>query len=91
VASSNVTSLPEEVGDAAVVFDPYDDTQIADAIEQMWRDDALRTELAARGHARVARYSWDKTARTFRAHYRRIAGAPLTAEDESLLAEPTDY
>ena len=91
VASSNVTSLPEEVGDAALVFDPYDESQIADALERLWSDEELRTELAVRGHARVARYSWDKTARTFRAYYRHIAGSPLTEEDRTLLAEPTDY
>lgn len=91
VASSNVTSLPEEVGDAALVFDPHDESAIADALARLWQDESLCAELAARGRARVARYSWDKTARTFRACYRRLAGSPLTEEDSTMLVEPTDY
>jgi glycosyltransferase involved in cell wall biosynthesis len=91
VACSNVTSLPEEVGDAALTFDPCDEEQIALALGRLWQDESLRDELAARGRARVARYSWDKTARIFRAHYRLLAGSALTEEDQAILAEPTDY
>lgn len=41
-----------------------------------------------RGHERVAKLSWEGTARTFRAHYRRIACRTLTEEDHGLLATP---
>lgn len=91
VACSNVTSLPEEVGDAAITFDPYDESQIADALRRVWQDAALRAELVAKGRARVARYSWEKTAKVFRAYYRLLAGATLTQEDDALMVEPTDY
>lgn len=91
VCCSNVTSLPEQVGDAAVVFDPYDIDSIADAMEALWTDPELREALAARGRERIGGYSWDRVARTFRAHYRRIGGRQLSQDDQRLLARPTDF
>lgn len=88
-ACSNVTSLPAQAGDAALVFDPRDVAQIADAVARLWTDPALGDELARRGKANVFRFSWDRTARMFRAHYRRIAGRPLDSDDRALLeSEP---
>lgn len=85
IACSNVTALPEQAGDAALVFDPDRPEEMADAIARLWTDGALREQLAARGRARVGRYSWERTARIFRAHYRRIGGRPLGDEDRELL------
>jgi hypothetical protein len=59
---------------------------MADALFRLWTDGALRATLAARGKERVSRFSWERTARTFRAHYRRIGRRPLTGEDRRLLA-----
>jgi glycosyltransferase involved in cell wall biosynthesis len=87
VACSNVTSLPEQVGDAAVVFDPHDTAAIADAIERVWSVEELRSELIRRGRETVGRLSWTRTARHFLALYRRIAGAELSEEDRLLLTE----
>lgn len=80
-ACSSVTSLPEQAGDAALVFDPHDPDAMAAAIFSLWTDERLRRTLVERGRERVARFTWERTARTFRAHYRRIAGRPLTDED----------
>lgn len=89
-ACSNVTSLPDQAGDAALVFDPHDPVAIADAIGRIWTDEALRAALVDRGRRRVGEYSWPRTARIFRAHYRRIAGRTLSDEDHHLLSlEPT--
>jgi glycosyltransferase involved in cell wall biosynthesis len=87
-ACSSATSLPEQAGDAALVFDPDQPEQIAAAIERLWTDDSLCTSLVEKGHERVKAFSWEKTARIFRAHYRRIGGRELTAEDRELLEEP---
>ncbi len=87
-ACSNVTSLPRQAGDAALLFDPDRHDQIADAVVRLWTDGELRAVLADRGKHNVARFSWDRTARTFRAHYRRIGGEPLTPEDQALVSEP---
>ena len=89
VAASNATVLPEVAGDAALCFDPSDTRAMADAIARIWTDEELRSSLRARGLARVANLSWDRTARTFRALYRKVAGRGLTAEDHVLLAPPT--
>lgn len=72
VACSNVTSLPEQVGDAAVIFDPREPDQIAQAIRRVWLEDDLRSTLVARGLERLAGLSWERTAGTFCDHYRRL-------------------
>ena len=60
VAASTAGSLPEVVGDAAVLFDPHDPAAIAAGVtESLQRAD----ELAASGRARAALYTWDATAR----------------------------
>ncbi|MFN8629646.1 MAG: glycosyltransferase family 1 protein [Chloroflexota bacterium] len=90
-ACSNVTSLPEQAGDAALLFDPDDVPGMAESIERLWTDAALRAVLIARGSARVSRLSWDRTARIFRAHYRRIAGRQLSEQDEALVAPTAGF
>lgn len=87
-ACSRVTSLPEQAGDAALLFDPDDEQEMAEAIGRLWRDGELRRELVERGRRRVAAYSWERTARLFRAHYRRLTGRRLEAADERLLNSP---
>ena len=91
VACSNVTSLPEQVGDAAVVFDPLDEQDMAQGIERVWTDASLRTELIRRGSENIGRFSWDRTARTFRAYYRQLADRPLTPEDIALLSRTAEF
>jgi glycosyltransferase involved in cell wall biosynthesis len=88
VACSNVTSLPAQAEDAALIFNPDQPEEIADAILRLWTDESLRQLLSERGRKNVARYSWEHTARIFRAHYRRIAERPLTEEDRTLLTAP---
>lgn len=87
-ACSNVTSLPEQAGNAALLFDPDDPESMAQAVERLWSDEELRRELGERGRRRVAKFSWERTARLFRAHYRRLAGRELSDKDRELLAAP---
>jgi len=56
VAVSNVYGMPEQVGDAALLFDPESDDEIARVMLRLWRDDDLCEELAARGKERVKRF-----------------------------------
>ena len=88
VASSSATSLPDLVGDAGLLFDPTEPDQIADTVLRLWRDPVLRLTLAERGRERGAQFSFDHTARLFRAHYRRLGGRSLSEEDRILLAGP---
>jgi glycosyltransferase involved in cell wall biosynthesis len=63
VLTSNTSSLPELVGDAAVLVDPHDEGSIADGLASLVTDTALRERLRAAGLRRAARYDWDETAR----------------------------
>jgi glycosyltransferase involved in cell wall biosynthesis len=88
VACSRVTSLPDQLAGAGLLFDPDDPKDMALAVMQLWQDDRLRQDFAAKGAARLRQFSWERTARHFRAIYRRLVGAKLDAEDEQLLSAP---
>ncbi len=64
VITSNVTSLPEVAGDAALLVDPANSRDIAQAIVQIMEDAGLRQKLTEKGLKRAALYTWDRTART---------------------------
>ena len=70
VVTSNVSSLPEVVGDAAVMIDPYDADAIADGIRRVLTDTDLRAQLVRRGVERARDYSWERSV----GHVRRIYG-----------------
>lgn len=61
VITSNVSSLPEVVGDAALLIDPLDAQSIADAMYRVLTDAALRADLVRRGHERVKAFSWERS------------------------------
>jgi glycosyltransferase involved in cell wall biosynthesis len=63
VITSDVSSLPEVVGDAALRVNPLDVDNIASAIKNLWHDAALRSDLRARGLARAQTFTWEVTAR----------------------------
>jgi len=71
VACSNVSALPEVAGEAALLFDPYDDAAIASAIDRLLADRELASELVARGRERCAQLTWERTAAATLASYRR--------------------
>jgi len=62
VVSSNLSALPEVVGDAAVLVDPYNVEAIAWGIRCVVEDSALRQTLYHRGLARAKRFTWEQTA-----------------------------
>lgn len=88
VACSNISFLPDLTAGAALLFDPRQAESLDDAINRLWTDEGLRRTLAEKGRARSRDFSWAHTARIFRAHYRRLAARPLTADDHALLASP---
>jgi glycosyltransferase involved in cell wall biosynthesis len=71
VAASNSASIPEVVGDAAVLFDPHDPADIARGVLEAL-DDATR--LAARGRARAASFTWSRCAAIHEEVYRALGG-----------------
>ncbi len=63
VVASNVSSLPEVVGDAGILVDPTDETALAAALTRMADSADLRADLRARGLARARLFSWERCAR----------------------------
>ena len=62
VCAANVSSIPEVVGDAALLFDPRDPDDIARQLQRLLQDSALRQQLVARGRQRARQFSWDDAA-----------------------------
>jgi glycosyltransferase involved in cell wall biosynthesis len=60
--TSNLSSLPEVAGDAALYVDPRDEAAIAAALERLLRSPGERAKLGARGRARAAEFGWERVA-----------------------------
>ena len=60
--TSNVTSMPEIAGDAALIVDPFSTESIADAMQQIANNENLRQELIQKGRIRKQNFSWQKSA-----------------------------
>ena len=73
VVTSTGSSLPEVAGEAAVLVDPLSSESIADGLERVLRDGALRDRLVQAGFVRAAAYSWDDTARSTAEVFREVA------------------
>jgi glycosyltransferase involved in cell wall biosynthesis len=85
VACSDATALPDQVRDAALLFDPTDTISIADAIARIATDGMLRDQLRSKAYRRLQDFDWERTAKAYRAVYRRAAHRRLTEEDQWLL------
>jgi glycosyltransferase involved in cell wall biosynthesis len=72
VVTSNVSSLPEVAGDAALQVNPYDIEAITDAIRQLINDSTLRATLTERGYEQIKRFTWESSARQLQAVYRDL-------------------
>jgi glycosyltransferase involved in cell wall biosynthesis len=63
VVCSNLSSMPEVAGDAALLFDPYDEEDMSAKLQKLVEDDLLRSDLVAKGFNRAKIFSWTSTAR----------------------------
>jgi len=63
VITSNVSSLPEVAGDAAVLVDPRSEAELVKALQRVLGSAALRAEMAGRGRNRVERFRWELCAK----------------------------
>ena len=74
VITSNVSSLPEIAGSAALLVDPHDTPALVEAIRCVILDPTNRARLRAEGLLRAKDFSWDKTAEATFAVYQRVFG-----------------
>ena len=72
VVTSNVSSLPEVAGDAAVLVDPLSIESMVEGIRRLVTDAALRDDLKRRGLRRAAEFTWEKAARQALEIFERI-------------------
>ena len=70
--SSNTSSLPEVVGDAALCVDPYNVDVIAEALRLAIEDGAMRQTLVDRGYERARQFTWKSAARLLRELYTKL-------------------
>ncbi len=69
VVASDAASLPEVVGEAGLLVDPYDVDALAEALARVLDDETLRRTLIAKGHEQARRFSWAAAARQLLEHY----------------------
>jgi glycosyltransferase involved in cell wall biosynthesis len=72
VITSNVSSLPEVVGKAALTVDPLDSMALCEALRRVLDDRGLRSDLSDRGRARARQFSWVEAARQTADIYGRV-------------------
>jgi glycosyltransferase involved in cell wall biosynthesis len=80
VVAGERTSLPEVVGDAGLLVNPFDTESIADALARLIDDETLRALLRERGLARATQFDWRETARLTLEVYTRATGGRMRDE-----------
>ena len=65
VITSNISSLPEVAGDAAILVDPNNADEIARAMKDIVENQSLRSELIRKGFEQIKKFSWQKTAKEY--------------------------
>lgn len=79
VVTSNISSLPEVVGGAALTVDPYNIDEIALAIRRILSDRDLRTRLITDGYERAKQFSWEKSVAQVHQAYQQALGVTATS------------
>jgi len=70
---SQTGALPEVAGDAGLIVDPFNPAAMADALERLWTNPALRADLVQRCLARAAEFTWDRCAQDTLTAFNRLA------------------
>jgi glycosyltransferase involved in cell wall biosynthesis len=69
IIASNTTSIPEVLGDAGLLFNPYNYRELAQCIRKVLNEPDLKKDLIQRGFKRVRHYNWKNTAKATRKAY----------------------
>ncbi|HLX56750.1 MAG TPA: glycosyltransferase family 1 protein [Ktedonobacteraceae bacterium] len=83
VVTSNTSSLPEVVGDAALLVDPRSINEIANSITRILESQQLQEELRQKGYQQAARYTWQKSAQKMLTVYRQVYEGKAQFNDEA--------
>jgi glycosyltransferase involved in cell wall biosynthesis len=84
VVASNVSSLPEVVGNAAVLVNPENVFEIMRALHRVLLDQSLRERMKERSYRQAARFSWEDSVRRIVGVYRQIGGLPENRDRSSV-------
>jgi len=79
VVVSNVSSLPEVVGDAGLQVPPHDPQALVEAVRGLLENPTRARELGEQGRQRVARFTWERTAAGMEAAFREALASESTA------------
>ena len=74
VVTSNTSSLPEVVGEAGIVVNPYDTGALTQAMRQVLTDDRLRGDMVRKGLEQAKRFSWERAAMETMEVYEKVGG-----------------
>jgi len=83
VVTSNVSSLPEVVGNAAVLVNPENVFEIMRALHRVLLDQVLRERMKERSYVQAGKFSWEKSVRRILEVYRQVGGSPGSDEEPS--------
>jgi glycosyltransferase involved in cell wall biosynthesis len=83
VVTSNTSSLPEVVDQAAVLVNPENVFEIMRALNRVLLDQALREKLKQRGYEQAKKFSWEASARQILAVYEQVAGQERPRREKS--------
>lgn len=72
VIASNISSIPEVVGDSAILVNPEDSKEIAKAMSKMIKKEGLREELSKKGIEQAKKFSWENSAKKLSEIFNRI-------------------
>jgi len=87
VVTSNVSSLPEVVGQAAVLVNPENVFEIMRALHRVLTDPPLRERMKERGYQQVTKFSWETSVRRILDIYGQVAGSSQSSHDRQPAAD----
>jgi glycosyltransferase involved in cell wall biosynthesis len=83
VITSNTSSLPEVVGDAALLVDPHNVDELAHAIMRLLQNEQLRADLRLKGYQRAQLYTWERSAQKMLRIYEQLYAGQQNFADKA--------
>ena len=87
VVTANTSSLPEVVGEAGIMVNPYDTRSLGQAMRRVLTDDKSRDSMVRKGLEQSKKFSWEKTAELTLQVYNKVAGGRTKGYGELALLQ----